>query len=103
VATASSFTVPDSSYHNISLGLLCWVSLTKLARSRWASGDVWVGLLVCAAVVALNASRLYLMASSSESFTYWHEGTGQHLFAWATTLTVLGISLWGALREGRAA
>jgi hypothetical protein len=105
IATASGHSIivygPCSSYHNISLGLLCWVALTKLARSRWASGDVWVGLLVCAAVVALNASRLYMMASSAESFTYWHEGTGQHLFAWATTLTVLGISLWGALREAR--
>ena len=93
---------PCSSFHNISLGLLCWVTLTKLTRSRWTLSDVWVGVLVCAAVVALNASRLYLMASSAESFIYWHEGIGQQLFAWATTLTVLAISLWGSLRAERS-
>ena len=91
---------PCSSFHNISLGLLCWVSLTKLARPQWTRSDIWVGALVCAAVVALNASRLYLMALSGESFAYWHHGTGQQVFAWTTTLTVLVFSLWGALRVG---
>ena len=45
------------------------------------------------------------MASSADNFTYWHEGTGQHVFAWATTLTVLGsacsaLYVWGARHEG---
>jgi hypothetical protein len=92
---------PCSSFHNISLGLLCWVALTKLARPRWVTSDLWIGLAVCAAVVALNASRLYLMALCADGYAYWHVGTGQHLFAWAMTLTVLVISLLGALRVGR--
>ena len=93
---------PCSSFHNISLGLLCWVALTKLARPRWVRADVLVGLAVVATVIALNASRLYLMALGAESFEYWHNGTGQLIFAWATTLGVLAISLYGALRVGRA-
>ncbi|MFN3744647.1 MAG: hypothetical protein ACK4TL_08080 [Hyphomicrobiaceae bacterium] len=105
VGTASGHSIivygPCSSFHNISLGLLCWVALTKLARPRWAARDLWIGLAVCAAVVALNASRLYLMALSAEGYAYWHVDTGQQLFAWATTLTVLAISLFGALRVGR--
>lgn len=89
---------PCSSFHNISLGLLCWVSLTKLARPRWVASDVWVGIAVCAAVVALNASRLYLMALSADGYAYWHQGAGEQISAIATTLTVLAISLFGALR-----
>lgn len=93
---------PCSSFHNISLGLLCWVALTKLARPHWVRADIWIGLAVTLTVIALNASRLYLMALDAESFEYWHVGTGQQIFAWATTLSVLAISLYGALRVGRA-
>ena len=92
---------PCSSFHNISLGLLCWVTLTKLARPRWVARDIWVGLAIVAVVIALNASRLYLMSLSVDGFVYWHESTGAQIFAWATTLSVLAISLFGALRVGR--
>lgn len=92
---------PCSSFHNISLGLLCWVSVTKLFRTSWARGDFAVALAVCATVVLLNAIRLYLMALSSEHYAYWHGGTGEQLFAWASTMSVLLISLWGAVRLGR--
>jgi hypothetical protein len=91
---------PCSAFHNISLGLLCWVSLTKLARSAWHWKDLAVGLTVCASVIALNTTRLYLMALSPGNFAYWHDGFGQHLFGWGMMLTVLGISLWGTFRTG---
>lgn len=92
---------PCSSFHNLSLGLLCWVSITKLIRPSWARGDFVVALLVCLSVVLFNACRLYLMALSSEHYTYWHQGTGEQLIAWATTMTVVLISLWGAMHLGR--
>ena len=94
---------PCSSFHNISLGLLCWVSLTKLVRTSWVRADLAIALLVCAAVIALNATRLYLMALSPEHYSYWHGGMGEQLIAWATTAVVLLISLWGAVRVGRKA
>jgi hypothetical protein len=93
---------PCSSFHNISLGLLCWVSITKVVRSVWVRGDLLVALLVCAAVIALNATRLYLMALSPEHYDYWHGGMGVRLAAWSMTGIVLLISLWGAVRVGRA-
>ena len=33
---------PCSSFHNISLGLLCWVTITKLTRTDWVVKDVLV-------------------------------------------------------------
>jgi hypothetical protein len=93
---------PCSSFHNISLGLLCWVSLTKLFRTTWARADLAIALLVCAAVIGLNAIRLYLMALSLEHYRYWHGGAGERLVAWATTTVVLLISLRGAMRVGAA-
>ena len=93
---------PCSSFHNISLGLLCWVTLTKLIRTTWVVPDILVALVVCATVILLNGSRLYLMALSPDQFTYWHDGFGEQVFAWGTTFAVLLITLWGALRLGRA-
>jgi hypothetical protein len=89
---------PCSSFHNISLGLLCWISVTKLVRTSWVRGDLATALVVCASVILWNAGRLYLMALSNDHYVYWHEGTGQQLVGWGTTLTVLLISVWGAVR-----
>jgi exosortase/archaeosortase family protein len=90
-----------SSFHNISLGLLCWVAVTKLFRSEWRRQDALVALCVTASVIVLNAGRLYLMALSPEHFAYWHDGVGEKLVGYATTLSVLFISLWGATRVAR--
>lgn len=89
---------PCSSFHNISLGLLCWVSITKLVRPQWVRADVVFALLVCVAVVVCNGARLYLMALNPEGFQYWHNGAGEQVVAWVTSSVVLAISLWGALR-----
>jgi hypothetical protein len=105
VGTAGGHSVlifnPCSSFHNISLGLLCWIAVTKLVRTSWVRSDAAVAAAVCAAMILFNATRLYLMALSPEHYAYWHGGTGEHMVAWASTLTVLSISLWGAVRVGK--
>lgn len=93
---------PCSSFHNISLGLLCWISVTKMTRTSWMRGDFAVALVVCATVILFNATRLYLMALSNERYIYWHEGPGEQVVAWGTTMSVLLISLWGAARSGKS-
>jgi hypothetical protein len=91
---------PCSSFHNISLGLLCWISITKLVRTSWARADLAVAVGVCAIVVLLNASRLYLMALGHDYYVFWHGGPGEQFVAWVMTVLVLLISLWGAVRLG---
>ncbi len=95
---------PCSSFHNVSLGLLCWVSLTMLARPRWIKNDLSVAALVVMTIILLNTARLYLLALSPDtaSYSYWHGGRGEEFFAWAMTGCVLAICVWGALRSGRA-
>ena len=78
------------------------MTVTKLTRATWVAKDLLVALAVCAVVILLNGSQLYLMALSPDYFTYWHDGLGQQLFVWATMLGVLLISLSGAIRFGRA-
>jgi hypothetical protein len=92
---------PCSSFHNISLGLLCWVSITKLIRASCVRADILPVALVFAVVILINAGRLYLMALNPEYYTFWHEGFGERLAAWVMTAAVLLISLWGAINLGR--
>jgi len=91
---------PCSSFHNISLGLLCWVSITKITRPTWIRSDFAVALIICAVVIFLNTSRLYLMALSEDHYAYWHTGPGEQIMASIMTVSVLLISLWGAFRRG---
>jgi hypothetical protein len=87
-----------SSFHNISLGLLAWVALTKLARPDWVRADARVAIAVCAAVLLLNLLRIYLLALGAESYAYWHTGTGEQIFVWVTSTIVVAIALLGVLR-----
>ena len=93
---------PCSSFHNISLGLLCWVSILKLTRTSWVRKDFAVAFAIVLTVILLNAVRLYLIALSSEQYEYWHRGPGEQIVAWATTMAVLAISLWGVARTGES-
>jgi exosortase/archaeosortase family protein len=88
---------PCSSFHNISLSLLCWVALTKLVRPEWRTQDAAAVLLVCVVVLTLNTMRLCFMALGATQFTYWHSGFGADLFAWTTSAIVIGITLLNAL------
>jgi hypothetical protein len=92
---------PCSSFHNISLGLLCWIAITKLSRPGWAPGDAWIAVMVVAAVLVLNTARVFLIALSTQMYAYWHSGFGADLFALVTSAAVIAISVWGALRRVR--
>jgi hypothetical protein len=90
-----------ASLQNISLGLLCWVSIKSLVRTHWLRSDFWIALAVCSVVTVLNINRLYLAALSPEHYSYWHGGFGEEIFLWLMTAIVLALSLWGVLRVGR--
>jgi hypothetical protein len=85
-----------SSFHNISLAVLCWVTQTKLKRPAWIATDFLFGAAACVAMIALNATRIYLMALSFEGYEYWHNGNGAVIFEVGASLTIMLISLWGS-------
>jgi exosortase/archaeosortase family protein len=90
-----------SSFHNLSLAMLCW-----LAVSRWRNQNRWRRDLVMLGVVAgtmilLNLLRLCLMAWDMDLFDYWHEGMGADIFAIGASLTILSISLYGSRPASR--
>jgi exosortase/archaeosortase family protein len=91
-----------SSFHNISLALLGWVSFTKLARPRWQRSDAAVAGLCVAATLAWNSLRLYILAIVSgdkAAFVFWHSGTGARIFGAALAFTIAAVSVAGANRR----
>jgi len=85
-----------SSFHNLSLALLCWVTLTRLRHQNWRRRDLVPGGVIVGTMILLNLARLYLMALDTDSYHYWHDGIGAEIFGVGASVTILLLGLWGA-------
>ena len=89
-----------TSFHNISLALLCWVSVTKLARPDWQRADLLTAASLIGVTVAMNSLRLFLMASSApDAFDYWHTGAGSQLINAGLSATIPVLCLVGVRKR----
>jgi hypothetical protein len=90
-----------SSFHNLSLALLCWVTISRLQRQTWQVRDFVVGGAIGMTMILLNMARILLMAWSVDLYHYWHNGPGAEIFEIGASLTVLLMSLYGSRLAGR--
>jgi hypothetical protein len=90
-----------SSFHNVSLALLCWVTLSRLQHQNWQVRDFVIGIAIAVTMILFNVARLVLMAWNIELYHYWHDGIGAEIFAIGASLTILLMSLYGARPAGR--
>jgi hypothetical protein len=92
-----------SSFHNLSLAALCWVTVRSLRDQRWQGRDFVTGGFVGMTMVLLNITRLCLMAWNADLYQYWHDGAGAQIFAIGASAVVLLISLHGSRSDRRVA
>jgi len=92
-----------SSFHNLSLAALCWVTVRSLRDQRWQTRDFVTGGVVGMTMVLLNITRLCLMAWNADLYEYWHDRAGAQIFAIGASTAVLLISLYGSRPERRVA
>ncbi len=92
-----------SVFHNLSLAMLCWVTVSRFRGQRWQGRDLMIGGVAGATMIVLNIARLSLMAWDVDLFDYWHDGAGAEIFAIGAALAILLISLCGARPARRAA
>jgi exosortase/archaeosortase family protein len=90
-----------SSFHNLSLAMLCWLTVSRLRRQDWRVRDVVIGGAIGLTMILLNVARLCVIGWSFELFHYWHDGAGAEIFAIGASLTILLMSLYGARPAGR--
>ena len=91
-----------SSFHNLSLAALCWLTVRSLQDQRWQVRDYVIGSVVCMTMVIFNMTRLCLMAWDINLYQYWHEGPGSQIFVVGASMAVLLMSLYGSRSAERA-
>jgi hypothetical protein len=90
-----------SSFHNVSLALLCWVTISRLRCQTWQVRDFVIGVAIAMTMILFNLARILLMAWNVELYHYWHEGIGTEIFGTGASLTILLMSLYGSRPPGR--
>lgn len=78
-----------SSFHNLSLAALIWLSILKLADYPATPRAIRALAVSAALVVAINVGRILAMLPSSGAFHFWHEGTGSTVVALASVLAAV--------------
>jgi hypothetical protein len=84
-----------SAFQNVSLASLIWISLIKLETLTLRTSHLWICAAMAAATVALNTTRLALMAQSYPMYEFWHNGAGVPIVSTAMLGAMLIICLGG--------
>ena len=92
-----------SSFHNLSVAALCWVTVRSQQDRKWQARDFVTGGVVCLTMVLFNVMRLCLMAWSADLYQYWHNGFGVQIFTVGASTAILLISLYGSRADRCAA
>jgi len=94
---------PCSSLANISLAILCWVMVAKFRDHPGSLRNVGWVLAACAAVVAINVSRISLIGLYPHHYDLIHGSIGSAVASWMILGATVGICLLGVRHGHRAA
>lgn len=89
-----------SSFHNLSLALLCWVTISRMWHQNWRCRDFVLGAVIGVTMILFNVTRICLMSWNDDFYHYWHDGIGAQIFTVGASLTILMLSL-NAARSAR--
>lgn len=90
-----------SSLHNMSLGVLCWATLTQLFALRIDRRLTGFLALTLAGLFCVNAFRLAAIARLPDHYQLLHHGWGATLFGIASLCVIAALSAWGVLDASR--
>jgi hypothetical protein len=88
-----------SSLANVSLVIPCWVLITRFLNRRRSPGDAWWILAACAAVTAINVTRLSLLSHYSQAFDLLHGPVGATVANWLTFVAIIGVCALGVRHD----
>lgn len=87
-----------SSFSNMSLALLGWICARSYYGTRGFLRSVGFVALSCTVVVLINTVRIGLIALYPDLYDLLHGSVGAGFASMAISLSIAGISLWGARR-----
>jgi exosortase/archaeosortase family protein len=88
-----------SSLANVSLALLCWVTVSQYLQHKWRSLDIFWCALACSSVVAVNVIRISLMGISPHYYQFMHGPFAESFVGTMMLILIVGISLLGVRRD----
>jgi hypothetical protein len=88
-----------SSLHNISLGILAWVTTSQAVGRRFSLTDVGWALAAAGVTVLVNGGRLSLISLGYNNLTLIHGENGTRLVGLIVLALVGAVCLFGARRE----
>ena len=88
-----------SSLANVSLALLCWVTLSQLVSHRKSVYDIFWCLLACAAVIAVNVARITICGISEWHYAIFHSQWSDAVTNIIILCLIGGICAFGVRRE----
>jgi hypothetical protein len=88
-----------SSLANVSLAFLCWVTLSQLLNHKSHRLDILWCTLACAAVIAVNVSRMAFLGLSGWHYASFHNDWGDGVVNIITLTLVATICALGVRRE----
>ena len=88
-----------SSLTNVSLALLCWVTLSELVSHKKSAYDFLWCLFACAAVVAVNVTRMAIMGISQWHYAVFHSEWAEVGANVIILILIVGICALGVRRE----
>lgn len=78
-----------SSFHNLSLAVLVWLSILTIAERPVSRAALAVLATSFGFVVTINVARILAMLPSREAYHFWHDGTGSSLVAVASVVAMI--------------
>jgi hypothetical protein len=88
-----------SSLANVSLALLCWVTLSQLVSHKRSIYDFFWCLLACAAVIAVNVARITICGLSEWHYAIFHSQWSDVVTNIIILCLIGGICALGVRRE----
>lgn len=88
-----------SSLANVSLALLCWVTVTQLVSHKKSAYDLFWCLMACISVIAVNVMRISFMGLSQWHYATIHSPWGDAISSTTILILIVGFSMLGVRRE----
>jgi hypothetical protein len=88
-----------SSLANVSLALLCWVTISAAVRHEWRAQDIFWCLLACSSVIAVNVIRISLMGLTSAHYHMLHTPLAEIALNIIILVLIVAISILGVRRD----
>ena len=88
-----------SSLANVSLAILCWVTMSQAVCHQKSAYDLLWCLMACISVVAVNVTRISLMGLSQRHYAILHGPWGDLVCNTIILSLIVGVSVLGVRRE----